>query len=81
MNIKRISVTSNGTQANGQSGSNSISYDGRYIPFESNATNLVPNDLNGHTDTFIYDTLNETVELISLAVSYTHLTLPTILLV
>ena len=67
MNIKRISVTSNGTQANGQSGSNSISYDGRYIPFESNATNLVPNDLNGHTDTFIYDTLNETVELISLA--------------
>ena len=65
--IKRISVKSDGTQANGQSGSNSISDDGRYISFESNATNLVPSDLNGQTDTFIYDGLNQTVELISLA--------------
>ena len=64
---KRISITSDGTQGNGQSGSNSISDDGRFVSFESNATNLVPNDFNGHTDTFIYDRLKQTVELISIA--------------
>ncbi len=64
---KRISITSDGTQGNGQSGSNSISDDGRFVSFESNATNLVPNDFNGQTDTFIYDRLKQTVELISIA--------------
>ena len=64
--IQRISVTSDGIQANGQSGSSSISDDGRFISFESNATNLIPNDFNGQTDTFIYDRLNKTVELISI---------------
>lgn len=65
--IQRISVTSDGIQANGQSGSSSISDDGRFISFESNATNLVANDFNGQTDTFIYDRLNKTVELITIA--------------
>ena len=65
--IKRISVASDGTQANGYSGANSLSDDGRFVSFESNASNLVTKDLNGHTDTFIYDRLNNTVELISLA--------------
>ena len=64
--IKRVSVASDGTQANGYSGSNSLSDDGRYILFESNATNLISNDFNGHTDTFIYDRLEETVELVSI---------------
>ncbi len=67
MDIKRISLKSDGTQANGQSGSTSISDNGRYTIFESNATNLIPNDLNGHTDIFIYDDVDETVELITLA--------------
>jgi hypothetical protein len=35
----------------------SISADGRYVAFASDATNLVPNDLNGETDVFIRDTL------------------------
>lgn len=65
--IKRVSVASDGTQANGYSGANSLSDDGKYILFESNASNLVPNDANGDTDTFIYDRLNQTVELISIA--------------
>ena len=64
---KRISITSDGIQGNGQSGSNSISDDGRFVSFESNATNLVPNDFNGQTDTFIYDRLKQTVELITIA--------------
>ena len=65
--IERISVSSDGTQANGYSGSNSLSDNGRFVSLESNASNLVANDLNGHTDTFIYDRLNDTVELITFA--------------
>lgn len=65
--IARVSVASDGTQANGYSGANFLSDDGRYILFESNASNLVSNDVNGDTDTFIYDRLNQTVELISIA--------------
>ena len=65
--ITRISLASDGTESNGYSGSNSISDNGRYIPFSSNATNLVPNDTNNYVDTFIYDRIEQTVELISLA--------------
>lgn len=65
--IARISVGNNGIQANGQSGSSSLSDDGRFITFESNATNLFPNDTNGQTDTFVYDRLNKKLELITLA--------------
>ncbi|MEL6438110.1 MAG: hypothetical protein AAFQ80_02470 [Cyanobacteria bacterium J06621_8] len=65
--IERISVASNGTQANGQSGSGGISDNGSLILFESNATNLVPNDVNGRTDIFIYDREQQSVELITIA--------------
>ena len=65
--IKRIGTNSNGNQANGQSGANSLSDNGRFVSFESNATNLVANDTNQLTDTFIYDSQSNTVELISLA--------------
>jgi Tol biopolymer transport system component len=34
-----------------------ISADGRYVVFESSATNLVPNDNNGHDDIFLRDRL------------------------
>ena len=64
---KRISISDDGTQANGQSGSNDISNNGRFIPFESNATNLIPNDFNQKTDLFVYDSLKQSVELISIA--------------
>ncbi|MEH1918344.1 FG-GAP-like repeat-containing protein, partial [Nostoc sp.] len=53
--ITRVSVDSNGAEANGKSYSPSISGDGRYIAFYSNASNLVPNDNNGKFDTFVYD--------------------------
>ena len=65
--IKRISVASSGVESNGFSSSVSIADDGRYIIFNSDATNLVPNDTNNSTDTFIYDRLNQTVELINIA--------------
>lgn len=51
----RISVASDGTEAKGQSRGPSISADGRYIAFSSNAPNLVPGDTNGKTDVFVRD--------------------------
>jgi len=52
----RVSVASDGTQANGDSALSSISADGRFIVFSSTATNLVPGDTNGVPDIFLRDT-------------------------
>ncbi|HSW66174.1 MAG TPA: hypothetical protein VLI54_03490 [Bacillota bacterium] len=51
----RVSVSSAGAQANGGSGQPRISYDGRYVVFESAATNLVGSDANGKDDVFVHD--------------------------
>jgi len=50
-----ISLTSAGVQANSTSLNASISGDGRYVVFQSWASNLVPNDLNGWQDVFLRD--------------------------
>lgn len=42
----RVSVASDGTQANGGSFAPSISADGRYVAFESSASNLITDSLN-----------------------------------
>src|SRR3954447_21043438 len=49
-----VSVASDGTHANGPSFTPSISADGNVIAFRSDATNLVPNDAEGHTDVFVH---------------------------
>ncbi len=52
----RVSVDSNGAQAiGGQSVSPSISANGRFVAFESEATNLVPGDSNAKQDVFVHD--------------------------
>ena len=56
----RVSVSSDGGQANGDSQKSSISFDGRYVAFSSVATNLVPGDANGAFDVFVHD--NDTDE-------------------
>jgi Tol biopolymer transport system component len=53
--IERVSVASNGSQANGNSEEPSISSDGRIIAFISDATNLVTGDTNGVADVFVHD--------------------------
>ena len=63
---RRISNTSAGIAANGPSDSASISSDGRYVTFISSATNLVMNDLNGKQDVFVYDSVSNKIERISL---------------
>ncbi len=52
---RRVSVSSNGEQANGQSLKPSISADGRFVAFESEATNLASEDTNGAADIFVHD--------------------------
>jgi Tol biopolymer transport system component len=53
---KRVSVDSSGVQAlGGGSYRPSISADGRFIAFSSDATNLVGGDSNGLTDVFVRD--------------------------
>jgi Tol biopolymer transport system component len=51
----RASVDGGGAEANGASDAPVISPDGRYVSFESDATNLVALDANGATDVFLHD--------------------------
>lgn len=51
----RASVATGGSQANAESLFPSISADGRFVAFESRATNLIGGDTNGTTDVFVRD--------------------------
>ncbi len=62
---ERASVATGGAQADGGSVGASISTDGRYVAFWSDATNLVPDDTNGATDVFVRDRQLGTTERIS----------------
>jgi tricorn protease-like protein len=55
--LSRVSVATDGTQANGPStGSKpAVSADGRFIAFQSDASNLVPGDTNFSQDVFVHD--------------------------
>src|SRR5439155_25296092 len=70
---ERVSVSSTGAQANGNSGllngmgGPSISADGRYVAFDSQASNLVKGDTNGAIDVFVRDRLTGTTERVSVA--------------
>ena len=64
-NTERISVGSDGSQANSDSRSASISSDGRFVAFSSFANNLVPGDTNDCVDLFLRDRLTGRTERIS----------------
>lgn len=53
--LRRVSVASNGSQGDQASDYGSVSTDGRYVAFRSDASNLVPGDSNGKTDIFVHD--------------------------
>ncbi|NGZ26098.1 MAG: hypothetical protein G8345_04330 [Magnetococcales bacterium] len=63
----RVSVSSDGSQANGASYLRRMTSDGRYILFASAANNLVANDNNGQVDLFLRDSQNNTTTLVSVA--------------
>jgi Tol biopolymer transport system component len=51
----RVSVSSDRAQGNDHSGGSAITPDGRFVAFNSNASNLVAGDTNGHGDVFVHD--------------------------
>ncbi len=63
----RVSVASDGTQADGESREPRISGDGRYIVFTSDATNLVTGDHNGLADVFVHDRVWHTTRRITVS--------------
>jgi Tol biopolymer transport system component len=62
-----ISVGSGGQQANGPNFSAALSGDGRFVAFESLASNLVPDDTNGRVDVFVRDRVAGTTTRVSVA--------------
>ena len=65
MSITRVSVDSAGNQGNSYSRRASISADGRFVAFYSNASNIVPGDTNNTDDIFVRDTLTNTTTRVS----------------
>jgi len=61
---QRVSVATDGTQANGDSILPAISSDGRFVTFSSEASNLVAGDTNNLADIFVHDRQDDTTVLI-----------------
>ncbi|MFD7073332.1 TolB family protein [Nocardioides sp. NPDC059952] len=62
---ERASVSSDGTEGNAHSDRPVVSANGRYVAFDSSASNLVPGDVNGRPDVFVHDRETGTTELVS----------------
>ncbi|MFG0315699.1 MAG: TolB family protein [Planctomycetota bacterium JB042] len=63
--ITRVSVASDGSEADQPSSYAAISADGRYVAFQSNAANLSANDFNHTTDIFVHDRQTGVTERVS----------------
>ena len=66
---KRVSVDGAGTLGNSSSSLRAVSGDGRYVLFDSAASNLVAGDTNGVVDIFIRDQLAQETERVSVSAS------------
>jgi Tol biopolymer transport system component len=51
--IVRVSIATSGAQANAPSSSVAVTPNGRFVLFDSTASNLVPGDTNGRADVFV----------------------------
>lgn len=67
--VQRISTGVAGQEANAESYSASISANGRYVVFESDASNLVAGDTNGTTDIFVKDLQTGSLQRVSTSAS------------
>lgn len=63
----RVSVASDGSQANGDSGAGVLTADGVLVVFSSLASNLVPEDTNGQEDVFVHNRQTGETTRVSLA--------------
>lgn len=67
--LTRVSTSADGSQGDEASGffNLALSADGRFVAFESGATNLVADDLNGKRDVFLKDTQSGAISLVSVS--------------
>ena len=65
--MERVSVGLNGAQANGDSVRPEMRGNGRFVAFESSASNLVAGDGNGKRDVFLFDRQTRVTERASVA--------------
>jgi hypothetical protein len=63
--VNRVSISTAAIQGNNSSNRPAISADGRYVAFESIASNLVTGDTNGVSDIFVRDRLTNTTTRVS----------------
>src|SRR5207245_5312684 len=64
---ERVSVASGGTEGNDASLGCAFSADGRFVAFDSTASDLVAADTNGVSDVFVHDRQTGTTERVSVA--------------
>lgn len=69
---QRVSVGPNGEQGDDDAFAPSISADGRFVAFYSDASNLVPDDTNGAPDVFVHDLTAGVTERASVATDGTQ---------
>ncbi len=65
--VERVSRAGSGIQGNGTSCDTATSANGRFVAFESSATNLVPDDINGKNDIFVFDRESAAIEMVSVS--------------
>jgi Tol biopolymer transport system component len=65
--LTQASVDDSGMQVSGDSIRPSVSADGRFVAFYSDASNLVPGDTNGATDVFVHDRRSGATKRVSVA--------------
>jgi Tol biopolymer transport system component len=70
--MSRVSVSTAGTQVNGDSYGGAISSDGRYVAFYSDATDLIAGDTNNDTDIFVHDVVQGITSLVSVSTAGTQ---------
>jgi Tol biopolymer transport system component len=64
---RRVSVGKDGAEADGASINAAVSTGGRYVAFQSGATNLISKDTNNVNDVFVRDTVARTTRRVSTA--------------
>ncbi|MFO7697047.1 MAG: hypothetical protein R6X16_07810 [Anaerolineae bacterium] len=64
---RRVSLSSTGAEANANSSTARISYDGHFVVFTSSASNLVTGDTNGVADVFLHDLVTQETQRVSLS--------------
>lgn len=63
---ERVSLTQGGAQTNNDSLEASISNDGRFVSYTSEASNIAPQDTDAIQDVYVFDRQTDTTQLVSL---------------